>query len=49
MQSKRRAHASIYNNGHVYVFGGSGQNSQLRLAERYDVVNDKWESCGMMV
>lgn len=48
MLKARRAHATIYNNGFVYVFGGAGVSDQLSHCERYNLQMDKWEEIGNM-
>eukprot|EP01015_Nassula_variabilis_P019030 TRINITY_DN3174_c0_g1_i8.p1 TRINITY_DN3174_c0_g1~~TRINITY_DN3174_c0_g1_i8.p1 ORF type:complete len:572 (+),score=72.26 TRINITY_DN3174_c0_g1_i8:69-1784(+) len=42
MNQARDAHATIYNNGFVYVFGGQKNGQSLRNCERYNLQENRW-------
>jgi hypothetical protein len=44
MKYCRRDHSQIYNNGSIYVFGGTWNKAALNSAEKYIFGEDRWEN-----
>jgi hypothetical protein len=48
MLNRRKAHSAIYVKGHIYVFGGFGENGVLNSCEKYDMNQGYWSQLPYM-